>query len=343
MRLVHVSDARPGIRREPGPDGFVYRGPVGNPIGDAAEIVSIRRLAVPPAYTDVWICPLPNGHLQATGRDARGRKQYRYHAEWNARRGADKFSRLAAFGRALPSIRRQVMRALAAYDGTTVSHEVALATLVRLLDTTYARVGNDVYARENGSYGLTTLRNRHAGSAGGAMVLSFRGKHGVVHRLKLEDPRIVRIVRRCKELPGQELFRYEQDGALRGIGSGDVNDYLSDLAGERFTAKDFRTWHGSVEALELARQVYLAGMNSGSASRPREIVAAIARRLGNTVDVCRKSYIHPQVLALIQETATGSPAGVLSRLPEPPRRDGLRAAEGRLLAFLERQGKTSLS
>lgn len=341
MRLIHVNDAcLPGIRREAGPEGFVYLRPDGTRVAEEEELARIRRLAVPPAYTDVWICPLPNGHLQATGRDARGRKQYRYHAEWSALRGADKFSRLEDFGQALPTIRRRVLRDLASYDGSTVTYEVALATLVRLLDTTYLRVGNEVYARENGSYGLTTLKNRHAGIAHQSIRLSFRGKHGVMHDLELDDRRIVRVIRRCKQLPGQELFQYEQDGVAHSIGSGDVNDYLSAVAGERFTAKDFRTWHGSVEALELTRLACLERTQSPRLASARTVVAEVARLLGNTVAVCRKSYIHPEILAVAQEAETDAAVHMLRRLSDAPdKRDGLRAAERRLLAFLAECGR----
>lgn len=338
--LKYVSDATlPGITRERGPEGFVYHLPDGSLLRDEAEIQRIRKLAIPPAYTDVWICPLVNGHLQATGRDARGRKQYRYHTEWNALRNADKFGRLEAFGRALPQIRRRVMRDLRADKSGTVSYPLVLATLVRLLDTTFIRVGNEAYARENRSYGLTTLRNRHAGVSGRSVRLSFRGKHGVRQEVKLHDPLVVRVVRRCKHLPGQELFQYEENGEIRGIGSGDVNDYISEAASERFTAKDFRTWHGTVEALELMRMACSNPADEAAVPfNAKQILEAVAHRLGNTVAVCRKAYIHPAVLALGERLAKDdatSMAAVWQRLGEPPRSPvGLSAAERRLLAFL---------
>jgi DNA topoisomerase-1 len=285
----------------------------------------------------VWICALPSGHLQATGRDARGRKQYRYHAEWNVQRNADKFSRLEAFGRALPAIRRRVARDLAQDDTASVAHRVVLATLVRLLDTIFARVGNEAYVRQNCSFGLTTLRNRHAEvGRNGTLRFSFRGKSGVRQDFSLDDARIARVVRRCKQLPGQELFRYEDQGVVRGVGSGDVNDYLSDAAGERFTAKDFRTWHGTVEALELAR---LAALAENEACSAQHILVAVARRLGNTVAVCRKSYVHPQVLALVQAGDSAAIACACDRLHVTGRSAGLHAAERRLLNFLAQQDR----
>ncbi|MET0310470.1 MAG: DNA topoisomerase IB, partial [Burkholderiaceae bacterium] len=210
VRLVYVSDTSPGIRRFRKGKDFTYRDPEGKALKAAAELARIRSLAIPPAYEDVWICPLADGHLQATGRDARGRKQYRYHAQWSEERGAGKFDRLQAFGRALPAIRRKVARDLRApRAGEPVSREMVLATIVRLLDTTFLRVGNESYARENGSFGLTTLRNPHAGVSGDTLRLKFRGKSGVVHEARVRDPRIARIVRRCQQLPGQELFSWE--------------------------------------------------------------------------------------------------------------------------------------
>jgi DNA topoisomerase I len=327
--LVYVSDAMPGIARVRRGEAFAYRTSDGAWLSDAAELARIRRLAIPPAYTGVWICPLADGHLQATGRDARGRKQYRYHARWRELRDESKFDRLQAFGGALPRIRARVARDLAAAKaGAPPSREAVLATLVRLLDTTFVRVGNDAYARDNGSYGLTTLLNRHAGVRGSTLKLSFRGKSGVPQTVSVDDRRLARIVRRCQQLPGQELFQYQDDtGDVRSIGSADVNDYLHEAAGERFTAKDFRTWHGSVQALELLRG---ATPPSGV-----QMVAEVARRLGNTAAVCRKAYIHPDVLQLglsRDETALAALWPRLGAAVRTPR--GLAAAEARLLRFL---------
>jgi DNA topoisomerase-1 len=321
--LVYVNDTAPGIRRVRRGPHFGYLLPDGSALRDKAEIARIRHLAIPPAYTDVWICTHANGHLQATGRDARGRKQYRYHADWRLARDSDKFDHMLAFGAVLPRLRRRVQQDLAARVGERPGRETVLAALVRLLDTTLMRIGNDEYARSNHSYGLTTLRNRHAAVKGSTLRLRFKGKHGKVHDVTLADPRVARIVRRCQAMPGQELFEYEDDeGEVRCLGSSDVNDYLRDVCGADFTAKDFRTWHGSVHALALVREA--AGARSAN-----EVLAEVAARLGNTVAVCRKAYVHPQVLALALQ-------GAADAADEAPvrHRTGLSADEARLLEFL---------
>jgi DNA topoisomerase-1 len=327
--LVYVTDEMPGLRRLRRGESFVYRGADGRALRDAAELDRIRRLAIPPAYTDVWICPLAHGHLQATGRDARGRKQYRYHAEWRMARDADKFARMLEFGAVLPRIRRRVRADLKQRIGEHPGRTPVLAALVRLLDTTLMRVGNDEYARTNKSYGLTTLRNRHAAVRGSTLKLRFRGKHGIVHEVALEDPRVARIARRCQSMPGQDLFEYaDESGAIRGVGSADVNAYLREASGADFTAKDFRTWHATVHALELVRQSL-----SGAAAQRRtanEILAVVAARLGNTVAVCRKAYVHPGVL----ELAVSEVADECIVLPTAKRRSGLSAAEADLMAYL---------
>lgn len=344
--LVYVSDASPGIRRVRKGRGFAYFAPDGKVLREPETLRRIKSLAIPPAYATVWICPLANGHLQATGRDARGRKQYRYHPLWNASREIDKFARLEAFGLALPRIRQRVGRDLrAAEEDSTVTRPLVLATVVRLLDTTFVRIGNEEYARENGSYGLTTLERRHAGVRGETIRLSFRGKSGVLHRVTVDDRRVARVVRRCQDLPGQSLFHYEDpDGTVHGIGSGDVNDYLAEAAGERFTAKDFRTWHGTVQALELTRLACGAGTYNAQA-----VLKEVAGLLGNTVAVCRKAYIHPAVLELGKSLTSRSErlesedaAALWAGLEGPVQASGLRAAERRLLAFLQaRTGKVS--
>lgn len=332
--LVYVTDEMPGIRRLRRGEHFSYRLPDGRPLRDEAEIARIRKLAIPPAYTDVWICALPHGHLQATGRDARGRKQYRYHPEWRLARDADKFGRMLDFGRVLPRIRRRVKADLAQPVGARPVRDAVLAALVRLLDTTLLRIGNDEYARSNGSFGLTTLRNKHAAIEGGRLRLRFKGKHGIVHDVALDDPRVVRIVRRCQAMPGQELFEYEdENGEIRCVGSADVNDYLREASGADFTAKDFRTWHASVHALELLKQP-----RDEAASGPltaNEVLAMVARRLGNTVAVCRKAYVHPQVLALAQR---GWPQGEDAATAAPRRRSGLSEAEVDMMEFLAAGG-----
>jgi DNA topoisomerase-1 len=336
--LRWVSDTQPGLARRPRRDGgFDYLDGRGRRLRDAAQLERIRRLAIPPAWVDVWISPWPDSHLQATGRDARGRKQYRYHADWQAQRGQNKFDALRRFGRVLPRLRRRVQRALSGPAEPT--RERVLATLVRLLDTTWLRIGNASYARENGSYGLSTLRNRHAGVRGDAIQLSFVGKSGVRHSVKLTDRRVARIVRRCRELPGQELFRYvDEAGNSRAVDSADVNAWLAEAAGERVTAKDFRTWHGSVLALQLALQ---ACAGSEPPCRPAQVVAQVAQRLGNTPAVCRKAYIHPRVLAAceaLQDAAVRAALVAQRWAQAPPARGGLSSAEHQLLALLRSRG-----
>lgn len=323
-RLVYVSDEAPGIRRVRKGRGFLYLDPEGRPVRDEEILGRIRSLAIPPAYRGVWICTVPQGHLQATGRDDRGRKQYRYHPEWQRERGEHKFERLQAFGLALPRIRARVARDLNRPDAAGLPRPVVLATLVRLLDRTWARIGNESYARENRSYGLSTLRNRHAGVRGAELQLHFRGKGGVEHRLSLHDPAVARVVRRCQQLPGQVLFQYvDPQGELRSVGSGDVNDYLAEAAGEHYTAKDFRTWHASVHALALMAE----SPEPPGPRRAQAVLQQVAARLGNTVAVCRKAYVHPAVLALAQAESV-EPGRV------PPHPKGLRADERRLLQFL---------
>jgi DNA topoisomerase-1 len=329
--LLYVGDDRPGIRRIRKGDGFVYRRPDGKPLRDPADLDRIRKLAIPPAYEDVWICTNPRGHLQATGRDARGRKQYRYHPEWRLARDADKFERMLEFGATLPRIRRRVAAELARPVDARPARETVLATLVRLLDTTLVRVGNDEYARTNNSYGLTTLRNRHAAVSGSTLKLRFRGKSGVVHEVALEDPRVAKVVRRCQAMPGQDLFQYEDEaGVTRAVGSSDVNDYIREASGASFTAKDFRTWHGTVHALTLwAEQMAADAANRLSAN---QVLAEVARRLGNTVAVCKKAYVHPRVLEVLAADSADQAAALAAK--SATRKDGLSASERQLLAFL---------
>ena len=337
-RLCWVNDARPGIRRQAVGGGFVYLDAAGRRIRDAATLRRIRALAVPPAWQQVWICADAGGHLQATGRDARGRKQYRYHAEWQAHRGQTKFEQLRLFGQLLPRIRRRVQRALSGSGRRAAqpTRERVLATLVRLLDTTWMRIGNTEYARENRSYGLNTLRARHAGVRGDELRLSFAGKGGVRHEVRLSDRRVARVVRRCRELPGQELFRFvAPDGSLHRIDSSDVNAWLAEAAGAHVTAKDFRTWHGSVQALDLT---FAACAEEAPPCRAQDVLAQVARRLGNTPAVCRKAYVHPRVLALGTALANAVARQALRAqhwASSPPLRSGLNLAERRLLALLQ--------
>jgi len=331
--LVWVSDDVPGIRRIRDRDGFAYVGPDGKRIRNAEELRRIRALAIPPAYEEVWICTRANGHLQATGRDARGRKQYRYHPDWRVARDADKFERMLEFGAALPRIRKRVAADLAAPVATRPKRETVLATIVRLLDTTHVRIGNEEYARTNRSYGLTTLRNRHAAVSGDRLQLRFRGKSGKEHELALDDPRVARVVRRCQAMPGQDLFQYvDEDGTVRGVGSADVNDYIREASGADFTAKDFRTWHGTAHALAL----WIEGARAADGTRRsvKELLGEVARQLGNTVAVCKKSYVHPRVLEAL---ATEVDDDLIADLDKAASRRGLQPGERRLLAFLKRK------
>jgi len=332
--LRWASDTGPGLSRRPRKaGGFDYLDPRGRRVRDEDTLARIRKLAIPPAWTSVWISPRPDSHLQATGRDARGRKQYRYHDDWMAGRGQTKFDGLLRFGAVLPRLRRRVQRALAGPGEPT--RERVLAALVRLLDTTWLRIGNAAYARENGSFGLSTLRNRHAGVHGDAIELSFVGKSGVRQRVRLTDRRVARIVRRCRELPGQELFRYvDEDGESRPVDSADVNAWLAEAAGQRVTAKDFRTWHGSVLALQLTLQACAEGAEP---CRPTQVLQAVAQRLGNTPAVCRKAYIHPRVLALGDTLHDEAARAALRGMPwaaAPAAKVGLSAPERQLMALL---------
>ncbi|KLJ02512.1 DNA topoisomerase [Luteimonas sp. FCS-9] len=297
--LRWVCDRDPGLRRRRAGKGFSYRDPDGGIVRDRDTLARIRQLAIPPAYTDVWICRHANGHLQATGRDARGRKQYRYHPDWSTTRGMGKFDRIVAFGEALPRLRRALRRDLALPG---MPREKVLAIVVSLLSQTLIRVGNDTYTRSNGSFGLTTLRNRHfeRAKAGGAR-LRFRGKSGQAQDIALDDARLCRLVRRCQQLPGQALFQYlDEDGECRGVDSGMVNDYLREAMGEAFTAKDFRTWGGTALAFRRFAALPLpTGRNGGPPSeralalQEKQVIADVAATLGNTVSVCRKAYVDP--------------------------------------------------
>lgn len=291
--LRFTSDEDPGIRRVRRGRGFAYLAPGGRRITDPATLARIRRLAVPPAYRDVWICLDSRGHLQATGRDARGRKQYRYHREWRESRDAAKFDRMLEFAHALPRIRRRVAHDLGKHG---LPRERVLATVVKLLESTLVRVGNEEYARTNGSYGLTTLRNRHVRVRGAELRFEFRAKSGIRRKVQVHDPKLAAIVRRCADIPGQELFQWvDEAGERHPIDSTSVNEYLREASGGPFTAKDFRTWFATLEALERLR-----GRAPDSARAAKREVSAVlgevSARLGNTPTICRKCYVHPEVL-----------------------------------------------
>jgi DNA topoisomerase-1 len=292
--LVYTSDEQPGIRRVKRGTSFTYVTAQNRAVRDKETLTRIRSLVIPPAWTGVWICPNARGHLQATGRDARGRKQYRYHPKWREVRDSTKYGRMIAFGQALPQIRRRTDADLRR-DG--LPREKVLAAVVRLLEKTFIRVGNDEYARENNSFGLTTMRDGHVRVSGSTVRFIFRGKSGVEHQLSLDDRRLARIVKQCRDLPGQELFQYkDEQGAVIDIGSGDVNAYLKEISGEEFTSKDFRTWAGTVLAAQLLREFERV---DSAARAKKNVVAAIeqvAKQLGNTRAVCRKCYVHPAVI-----------------------------------------------
>jgi DNA topoisomerase I len=292
--LKYLVDNVPGIRRQSRGRGLAYRSPGGKSIRDAETLARIRALAIPPAWTDVWIAPVANAHLQATGRDAKGRKQYRYHARWRESRDESKYDKLLLFAGVLPRIRRRVDRDLCRPG---LPREKVLATVVKLLESTLIRVGNDEYAQQNNSFGLTTMRDRHVDVNRGKILFHFRGKSGIDHTLDLRSPRLARIVKRCQDLPGQELFQYlDDDGQVHDIGSADVNDYLREITGENISAKDFRTWAGTALAARALQE--FEDFDSGARAK-RNITQAIERvaeRLGNTKTVCRKCYVHPAVI-----------------------------------------------
>jgi DNA topoisomerase I len=303
--LRYSTDARPGITRRRAGRGFSYRAPDGRAIRDRAEIERIRRLAIPPAWQDVWICPDPIGHLQATGRDARGRKQYRYHRRWRTRRDRDKFARIVAVAKLLPRIRRRCDRDLARRG---LSRDKVLATVVRLLELTLIRVGNDEYARLNRSFGLTTFHDRHATVRGSTVRFRFRGKSGQQHEIDVRDRRLAAIVRRCQELPGQDLFQYlDRDGQVHDVTSDEVNDYLRDASGADVTARDFRIWAGTVLAYRSLSAVEPATDERSARRNVLEAIRLSAGELGNTPAVARQAYVHPGVLEAYLDGAIASP------------------------------------
>ena len=299
--LVYVSDTNPGIRRKAVGTGYSYSDPGGAVISDKDTLKRVRSLAVPPAWTDVWICPRPTGHIQATGRDARGRKQYIYHADWREVRDRNKYARILDFARLLPRIRAAVARDMSKRG---MPREKVLATIVSLLDKTLIRVGNDGYARENGSYGLTTLRSRHLKVNGSEMRFHFKGKSGKTWRLSVRDRRIARVVRSIQDLPGQHLFQYlDDEGEARSIDSSDVNDYLREIAGADVSAKDFRTWAGTVLAVLALSALEAFTSQTQAKMNVRRAIEAVADKLGNTPTICRKCYIHPEIVACYMEGA----------------------------------------
>ncbi|MGB6985032.1 MAG: hypothetical protein WBD74_03550 [Candidatus Aquilonibacter sp.] len=292
MKLHFSTDAEPGIRRIRSGKGFRYETPAGRSPSER-DVARIRALAIPPAYHDVWISVDPESYLQATGRDAKGRKQYRYHPAWTSVRSETKYHRMGDFGRALPHMRWHVSTDL---ERKELTHEKVLATIVYLLEHVLIRVGNDEYAKENHSYGLTTLEDKHVVTHGDNVLFRFRGKSGVHHEVAMHDHRVAKVIRACQDLPGQRLFEYRDDsGAIRHIGSADVNAYIHSIAGNDFTAKDYRTWGGTVSCCAFLRKIDVPSTERAAAKCVTKAIEAVADRLGNTVAVCRKSYIHPAI------------------------------------------------
>lgn len=331
-RLHYVHDRRPGIRREKEGDGWAFFKPDGSRVVDEDEVARIRKLAIPPAYTDVWICPDPKGHLQAVGRDARGRKQYRYHPRWREIRDEAKYDRMLVFGRVLPAVRTQVERDLALHG---LPKRKVVAAIVALLEKTTMRVGNEEYAKQNDSFGLTTLRTRHAKVQGGHVLLDFTGKHGIDHHIDLKDKRLAKVVARCHDLPGQDLFQFlDQHGERHHVTSHDVNDYLHEVSGEDITAKDFRTWAATVTASVLLAELGRFETQAAAKHHLVEAVEKVATKLGNTAAICRKCYIHPAVFEGFLDGTLAE--GLKARAEEVLEKDagGLTAEEVAITAYL---------
>ena len=337
-RLHYVDGARPGITREKGEDGFVYRQPDGASVTDEKVIERIRKLAIPPAYTDVWICRDPRGHLQAVGRDARGRKQYRYHAEWRAIRDEAKYGKMLLFGQKLPEIRAHVQRDLGLPG---LPRRKVLATVVALLEKTLMRVGNEEYTRTNKSFGLTTLRNRHARIRGTEVVLDFRAKHGIQQHVELRDRRLAGILKRLQDIHGQELFQYlDEDEQRHGISSQDVNEYLHEISGEDITAKDFRTWAATNLAALALHELERFDSHAKAKKNLLHAVEKVSKLLGNTPAMCRKCYIHPAIFdgyldgSLVEALKQRAEAALE---PQAAAHTDLTAEEVAVVAFLSRK------
>ncbi len=331
--LRYVSDDQPGYTRKQKGDDFEYFDTQGKPITDEKRLLRIRRLAIPPAYTDVWICPTANGHLQATGRDARGRKQYRYHERWREKRDETKYDRMLIFGAALPKIRKRVEADLALPG---LPRNKVLATIVSLMERTFIRVGNEEYARTNKSYGLTTMRNKHVKVNGTKVRFNFRGKSGVEHEVDIADRRLARIVKKVQDLPGQQLFGYvDEEGNVADVTSQDVNDYLREISGEDFTAKDFRTWAGTVLAAVALNALDAFENKTQAKKNVKSAITAVSKILGNTPAVCRKCYIHPAVLetylsgSMIEGLRRKTEQALAENLPD------LRSVEAAVMSFLQ--------
>jgi DNA topoisomerase-1 len=331
--LRYVTDASPGIQRKRSGKHFRYIDLDGKPIRDPEVLQRIKSLAIPPAWTNVWICASTKGHIQATGRDAKGRKQYRYHPRWRQVRDATKYEHLIAFGEALPKVRERVSHDLMLRG---LPYEKVIATVIRLLDITLIRIGNEEYARDNNTFGLTTMQHEHVDVSGTTIHFHFRGKSGKEHVIDVKDRQLVAIVKRCQELPGQELFQYlDEEKILRTIGSDDVNSYLQEITGQNFTAKDFRTWSGTVIATRDLRERGPASSETQAKGNVVEAIKVAAAELGNTAAVCRKCYIHPGILdAYLDSSLTNFFKLRDEKKPLHPIK-GLEEDEEAVLAFLQ--------
>ena len=328
-RLRYVSDRKPGIRRKRVGRNFSYIGLDGKPIRDPKELHRIKALAIPPAWTDVWICPFRNGHIQATARDAKGRKQYRYHPRWREVRDETKYSRMIAFGKALPRIRERTERDLKLPG---LPREKVLSTVVRLLEETLIRVGNAEYARQNKSFGLTTMRDKHVKIEDTNVHFEFKGKSGKKHIIDVENETLAEIVKRCRDLPGYEIFQYfDENGERQDVDAGDVNDYLREITGEDFSAKDFRTWAGTVIASLLLQERAVFDSETQAKKNLVEAIEQVAEKLGNTPAICRKCYIHP---AVIDSYLEGSLLDTLQQRVEQEIAEGLEKLEPEEAAVL---------
>jgi DNA topoisomerase-1 len=331
--LRYVNDSSPGIARRARGAGFVYRDQKGRLIHDRATLNRIKALAVPPAWKQVWICPLPDGHLQATGRDARGRKQHRYHSRWREVRDESKYAHMISFALALPRIRRRVRADLRQRDLTKTK---VLATVVKLLEVSLIRVGNEEYARDNHSFGLTTMRDRHVNINGSKLRFQFRGKSGKEHSIDVQDARLARIVRDCQDIPGQELFQYVDEGGERHkIESGDVNDYLREAGRGDFTAKDFRTWFGTVLAAMALGELKRFESQAQARKNIVRAVEQVAERLGNTPAICRKSYVHPSIISSYLEQSLLRLLALKSPRASQRSRNRLQPQEAAVLGLLQ--------
>jgi DNA topoisomerase I len=330
-KLVYVSDSKPGIERHKKGKGFVYIYDH-KPLKEKEELARIKKLAIPPAWTNVWICPSENGHIQATGFDARNRKQYRYHALWSTLRNETKYHHLYEFGKVLPAARLKVEEDIAK---KSLCEEKVLATLVSLMERTFIRIGSNGYEKLYGSFGLTTLKDKHVTLNGSTVAFSFKGKKGIVHNITLKNKRLARIVQQCRDIPGKELFQYlDEDGNRHSIDSGSVNNYIKEITGSDFTAKDFRTWAGSLHILTAFKALGEAG---SAAENKRNIVAAldeVSKKLGNTRSVCKKYYVHPGLLKLYEENSLLKQLKELDAIEEPDDRTGYTSGEKVLMKIL---------